>query len=284
MIFSLGLFILAMGVALCFQPFPTTRRAMLTIHSQMTGPFPEKEPLLEPTFDDMKQVAFILANITEFLDVQPEKALTVASKHMGWLYARNVPKLTEMMLQEFPQIRNDKMMMRAYMFLVDFLEAVVKETATMLKKNQESLRKILEAAKKSEEALNSILQSDSNDLTSQEFLVYLDSEIEGQDAKSPMKSLLVTIKLRILDEIGKSMGIDVTILPKLASEDSPSELKRKTIMYLKSYNRQGKELFLQVLRITLLEMKQRYQQLDPILLKNLGEIEKLTIGLIDQEK
>ena len=36
-----------------------------------------------------------------------------------------------------------------------------------------------------------------------EFLVYLDSEIENQDTNSPMENFLVTMKLRILDEIGK---------------------------------------------------------------------------------
>jgi hypothetical protein len=52
----------------------------------------EDNKLLPPTFDDMKQFAFILANITEFIDSSPELALSIASKEMGWLYARDVPK------------------------------------------------------------------------------------------------------------------------------------------------------------------------------------------------
>ena len=41
-------------------------------------------------------------------------------------------------------------MMRAYMFVMDFLETVSKETAKRLKVNQSLLRHLLEAAKTSE--------------------------------------------------------------------------------------------------------------------------------------
>ena len=52
----------------------------------------EENNLISPTFDDMKQLALILANITEHIDSSPEVALSIASKEMGWLYARNIPK------------------------------------------------------------------------------------------------------------------------------------------------------------------------------------------------
>ena len=114
--------------------------------------------LMEPTFADMKEMAFLLANITEHLDTQPELAMTVASQRMGWLYSRDVPKLTQMLLQEFPSIREDQGMMRAYMFLIDFLEAVVTETSSMQKNNQKLLRLVLEGAKVSEQQLDLVIQ------------------------------------------------------------------------------------------------------------------------------
>jgi hypothetical protein len=114
--------------------------------------------LIEPTFADMKEMAFLLANITEHLDTQPELAMTVASQKMGWLYSRDVPKLTQMLLQEFPSFREDQGMMRAYMFLIDFLEAVVTETSTMQKTNQKLLRLVLEGAKVSEQQLDLVIQ------------------------------------------------------------------------------------------------------------------------------
>lgn len=40
-------------------------------------------------------------------------------------------------------------------------------------------------------------------LLSPDFTVYLDSEIEGAERNSPSENLLVTIKLRLLDEQGK---------------------------------------------------------------------------------
>ena len=34
-------------------------------------------------------------------------------------------------------------------------------------------------------------------------MVYLDSEIENQESNTPMENLLVTLKLRVYDEIGR---------------------------------------------------------------------------------
>lgn len=47
--------------------------------------------------------------------------------------------------------------MRAYMFLMDFLEVVSKETSNLLKSNQALMKEILEAVKTSEEVLNSFI-------------------------------------------------------------------------------------------------------------------------------
>ena len=62
-----------------------------------------------------------------------------------------------MMLEEFPQLKKDKVMMRAYMFLLDFLEAVSKETSEKLKINQQLLKSLMEACKLSEESLDSFI-------------------------------------------------------------------------------------------------------------------------------
>lgn len=59
-------------------------------------------------------------------------------------------RLTEQLLSEFPVLRQDSGMMRAYMFVLDFLETVSRETAKRLKANQSLLRYLLEAAKISE--------------------------------------------------------------------------------------------------------------------------------------
>jgi hypothetical protein len=181
--------------------------------------------LIEPNFEDMKEMAFILANITEHLDTKPELSLSVLSQKMGWLYSRDIPKLTQMLLQEFPGFRKDEGMMRSYMFLMDFLEAVVNETVTMQKTNQKALRLLLEAAQTSEAQVDQAITNNKEQLLKQEFLLYLDAEIESQEGNSSMENMLVTVKLRLLDEIGKGMGVDVMILPKLAAEEDPAELR-----------------------------------------------------------
>ena len=53
-------------------------------------------------------------------------------------------------------------------------------------------------------------------------------------------------------------GVDVMLLPKLASEADPAELRRKTTNHLAMYDDAGKQLFLQTLRLMSREMEKRY--------------------------
>ena len=126
-------------------------------------------------------------------------------------------------------------MRRAYMFLIDFLEAVGKETSSRMRQNQASLRIILEvsvifelavclfllifviwqAAKISEVKIDEAISLNRDKVqfvcyemavcylllvefylmfetytlkvTTPEFLVYLDSEIEGQEVNSQLQ-------------------------------------------------------------------------------------------------
>ena len=59
-----------------------------------------------------------------------------------------------MLLNKVPVLREDQAMMRAYLFLIDFLEAVSKETSKKVKQNQNYLRHLLEATKTSEKELD----------------------------------------------------------------------------------------------------------------------------------
>jgi hypothetical protein len=68
-------------------------------------------------------------------------------------------RLTEMLLQAYPELRRDGGMMRGYMFLLDFLEAVGNETKERLKKNQDVMKGLLEAMKTSAEALDEYISS-----------------------------------------------------------------------------------------------------------------------------
>ncbi len=230
--------------------------------------------LLAVTKDDMKEMAFMLNNITQALDNEPEKAFSIASTSMGWCFQRNVPGLAQMLLDTYPELRKDTGMMKAYMFLMDFLEAVSTETGSMLSANQQTLRVLLEAAKEGEGMLGEVLKESKELCCREEFLVYLDTEIESQDSSSTLETLLVTLRLRILEEMGETLGHDVAILPKLASLSDPAELKRSTLEHLGTYTTVGgAELFLQALRLMVKETKKRYKDVDAALLDNLQQIE-----------
>ena len=256
----------------------------LPLQQQQLQQQQQQSQLMAPNLDDMKRMAFLLANVSDVLDTNPEVALSLASQNMGWLFARDVPGLTQLLLKEYPALRQDSGMMRGYMFLVDFLEAIGRETSNLLKKNQAAMKTLLEAMKVSEAAVDEVIEH-SAVLKSPEFLVYLDSEIQSQERNGRMENLLVTIKLRLLEELGKDLGYDTTILPKLAAEEDPAELRRRTLEHLQTYEGVGgKELFLHALRLMKKEMKKSHTKVNPLLVANLGEVEKIAQGLIDRER
>ena len=146
----------------------------------------------------------------------------------------------------------------------------------MLTNNQNILRMLLEAAKVDDATLIGCLAENKGRCCNQDFLIFLDSEIESQESNSPLEALLVTLRLRIIEEMGRSLGTDVTILPKLASLDDQGALQRKTKEHLATYSSVGGvELFLQALRMTMKETSKRYKGVDTTLLNNLKEIELL---------
>ena len=271
-------YIIIIYLNVCLHSFGYNRqfyRTKMTLGSTQKN-VDNNNKLREPTFEDMKTIAVILSNITDHIDTQPGTAMKVVTENMGWLYSRNVPKLTQMLLTDYPELREDTIMMRSYMFLMDFLEAVTKETQSLLKRNHGLLKMILEASKESESKLDQVISRNSSTLISPEFMLYLDTEIENQEVNSQLQSLLVTIKLRIMDEWGKTKGIDVMLLPKIAAEDDPNIMRQKTIDVIRDYTVEGRELFLMTLQIMRKEMIKRYEQVDPLLLKNLAEIENIT--------
>lgn len=234
---------------------------------------------IPPTYDDMKYLAFILTNLTETLKTQPEVALSIASKELGWLYSRNVPKLVEMLIERYPSLKDNSALQAAYMFVMDFLEVIAKETSELIIRQQEALKKVLDAAKISEKKVDDVIRDNKKTICTSDFLLYLDTEIEtfddGTASGTATTSMLVTIKLRVLDEMGKDMGLDVTAIPILATEDNPVKLKEKTLAHLKDHDEAGKELFLQTLRIIMSEMDRRYERVDPMLKSQLKEIERI---------
>jgi hypothetical protein len=249
------------------------------INIPMPGMF--KGEQVEPNHEDTLKMGEILKDINAMIQTKPESAINVISTNLGFLLSRKVPTLTQMLLADQPAYRQDQGMMKAYMLILDFLEALGKETQEVLKRNQNSLRILLEATKISEAKIDEVIAENREQLTSQEFMMYLDSEIENQSGNNPTENLLVTVKLRLMDEMGRNMGMDVMMLPKLAAENEPEELQRKTIEFLDTYTLPAKELFVQTLQIMRKEMQKRYEGVDPMLITNLDRIEKIAQSRIE---
>ena len=225
---------------------------------------------------DVELFSEILTSTTEALqEDEAAKALTIVSANVDFLLKTNVPSLAQNLLNEIPSLRDDEAMQQGYSFIMDFLEAVVTETASLVKRNQELLRYILEAAKEGEDSLENAIKKRKNDMTSADFLVFLEAEIDNVGDQSAAGQLLSTIRLRLLEEVGDTMmTADVAILPKLLSLESDEDLKTETLKYLKILkNLAAIELFLQNLRFMKKQMDKKYSNVDPMLLKNLAKIE-----------
>jgi hypothetical protein len=236
-----------------------------------------------PTLQNMKIFTDILTNITLNFEERPEIAMSIISKEMGWLLGQNIPGLVTLLLQESPELRQDMTMMQAYTFMMDFLVAVTKETKLMREKSQRGLKEILEAARKGEDELENLISTNRDKFLSEDLLVYLDAEIENSVSESPAGLLLVTIKLRLLEEAGKEMSSDILQIPRLVAESNPITLRDKTLTYLNDYDLQGKELFLANLDLIQIQLRQKYERIDMLLLENLKRIETITKTAIAEE-
>lgn len=229
---------------------------------------------------DNQKLKNVLSNISASLDNSLELAISAVSQEIGWLLSHNITGLME----ETILSDNDIDMKRAYYFMVDFLEAIVVEMESMLQRRRETLRIILEAAKLGEDALNNVISLNYHDISDPEFLVFLDSEIDCQSINSSPEALLVTIKLRVLDEIGFRKGVDITMIPKLAAESNDDIMRINTLKYLKNFDLEGQELFLVSLKTVVREIETRYIQMDGDLLVNLKKIEDTTKESIQMYK
>lgn len=155
-------------------------------------------------------------------------------------------------------IRKDEGMMKGYMFIIDFLQIVSAESEMRIKKNQKLLLSLLDACKKGDDELIQLIDTSYDDVTSGDFLLHLDCEIENQNSNSATENLLVTLKLLLIEEVGKRKGEDILMLSKLAAEDDNDVLDKKTRDYFKKYDVLGKQLFLQTFLILKSDMKKRY--------------------------
>jgi len=222
---------------------------------------------------DVDRFTTLLTNVSQHLEHRTEVALSVVSEHMGWLLSKNVPKLAQMV----PSIDSSAGLQQGYTFVMDFLEVIVKETASLRSKHQATMKKLFDALSQSkdEPALNAFLKANREEVTSASFLVYLDSELENAPSDSSAERFLLTLKLRLLQEVGEGMGDSVAMLPRLLTLDE-AEMRAETLLYLSDLDRDGKELFGDNIRLMRADMRKKYVELDPQLEANLSLLEQIT--------
>jgi hypothetical protein len=54
---------------------------------------PKRKFVEEANSEDMKYFGLLLANVTDTIEIAPEKALSMISRDAGWLLSHNLPKL-----------------------------------------------------------------------------------------------------------------------------------------------------------------------------------------------
>lgn len=73
-----------------------------------------------------------------------------------------VARLTNQLLGQYPVLKEDQGMMKAYAFLLDFMETVGKELSSIMKENQNILKGLLETTKLGqEEKLNTYISDNA---------------------------------------------------------------------------------------------------------------------------
>ena len=231
----------------------------------------------------MDKFTLLLTNFAEKLKKEPESALTVASENVEWLLSVNLPSLAQRLLDDVPAMRDDEGMMKAYIFLMDFIDVVSAEMTNYVTKHQASMRLLLDAAGKDEVTLEAAIVENKERLTDPGFLVYVDSEIEAAASGSPAHDMLCIIRLRLLEVVGEGLSPDVAVLPRLLSQETPEDIVSATRKYLMDFSTPGKDLFLFNLRLLQRDMGKKYGDVDPELVNKMTRIEAAVVALIDED-
>ena len=181
-------------------------------------------------------------------------------------------RLTEMMLRRYPELRANEYVLQAYYLILNAMEALAAEKKQMVERNQAVLRELVMAAKVSEAQLRSFLAANVDkvclaaadaslgvsrgsmyamgvQISSLDFSLFLDAEIQDAEYQSPAEQVLLAIKLNVLEARAQRsgatgpvslvyhsltprcgsyrLGVDVRALPALAASSTADEMRQK---------------------------------------------------------
>jgi hypothetical protein len=75
--------------------------------------------------------------------------------------------------------------------------------------------------------------------------------------------------------------VDIKALATLAATNNEEELKRKTLNHIAEYDRNARDLLVQSIRMNIQEIQKHPEPVDPVLIINLKEIERIVVESID---
>eukprot|EP01033_Poteriospumella_lacustris_P008588 gene8588-6181_t len=235
----------------------------------------------EPTPSDMEALKNIYSDMATAIEGENvEQALRLVSSNVGFVFRKNIPKLTEMMLRRYPELRANEYVLQAYYLILNAMEALAAEKKQMVERNQAVLRELVMAAKVSEAQLRSFLAANVDKISSLDFSLFLDAEIQDAEYQSPAEQVLLAIKLNVLEARAQRLGVDVRALPALAASSTADEMRQKTLAHIARYDRDARELLVQSIRLHIGQLAKRSDEVDPQLAANLRDIEDIVASSV----
>lgn len=91
----------------------------------------------------------------------------------------------------------------AYVFVSTVMGTISSQTKSFNDGSRQLLRGILDAVRVSESQVDHFFRTNLEELSKPEFLMFLDTELESSKVNPSMENLLITVKLKILEEYGR---------------------------------------------------------------------------------
>lgn len=91
----------------------------------------------------------------------------------------------------------------AYVFVSTVMGTISSQTKSFNDGNRQLMRGILDAVRVSESQVDHFFSTNLEELSKPEFLLFLDTELESCKENPSMENLLVTVKLKVLEEYGR---------------------------------------------------------------------------------
>jgi hypothetical protein len=175
----------------------------------------------------------------EFQSLLHQVMMTEKPEHLPGLLGRNIQTIMSIQRDQIECIVSDALQTGGIAFqeqvtdaleiILGFAETFVDEMKSMNDEHKELLGRILHAAKVDEDTLDELLEQEIDNLTPG-FIRHLEGECQRianaamvTAESTQLLQVLQTIRLRVIEELGKTLGDEAIILGQLLGYDDPNE-------------------------------------------------------------